>query len=57
MLATENETFNIFGAEEQSPYKLERSYAFPKDMKIRFMCDGSGNYDDVYIDEIRVLAK
>jgi hypothetical protein len=32
----------------------ESSYAFPSDMKIRFMCDASGNADDVYIDEVRV---
>ena len=47
----------IFWPEEQSPYKLERNYAFPADMKIRFMCDASDNRDDVYIDEIRVSAK
>ena len=29
-------------------------YNFPSDMKIRFMCDASGNSDDVYIDEVRV---
>ena len=31
--------------------------AFPADMKVRFMCDASGNSDDVYIDEIKVSAK
>jgi len=35
----------------------EVNYAFPADMKIRFMCDASDNRDDVYIDEIRVSAK
>lgn len=35
----------------------EANYAFPADMKIRFMCDTSDNRDDVYIDEIRVSAK
>jgi hypothetical protein len=35
----------------------ESGYTFPTDMKIRFMCDASGNRDDVYIDEIRVSAK
>jgi len=38
-------------------YIDETSYTFPTDMKIRFMCDASGNRDDVYIDEIRVSAK
>ncbi|MHC5173407.1 MAG: PASTA domain-containing protein [Planctomycetota bacterium] len=32
----------------------EGSYNFPPNMKIRFMCDASGNSDDVYIDEIIV---
>jgi carboxypeptidase T len=35
----------------------EANYAFPADMKIRFMCDTSDNRDDVYIDEIRVSVK
>lgn len=35
---------------------LESQYTFPTDMKIRFMCDASGNRDDVYIDEIRISA-
>jgi len=35
----------------------ESSYNFPTNMKIRFMCDASGNRDDVYIDEIRVSAQ
>ena len=30
------------------------SYTFPTDMNIRFMCDASGNIDDIYIDEIRI---
>lgn len=34
----------------------EASYTFPTDMKIRFMCDASGNRDDVYIDDIRITA-
>ncbi len=38
-------------------YIDESSYTFPSGMKIRFMCDASGNRDDVYIDEIRVSAK
>ncbi len=28
------------------------TYAYPTDAKLRFMCDASGNVDDVYIDEI-----
>ena len=35
----------------------EVNYAFPADIKIRFMCDASDNRDDVYIDEIRVSVK
>ena len=35
----------------------ESSYTFPTDMKIRFVCDASSDWDDVYIDEIRVSAK
>jgi hypothetical protein len=35
----------------------ESSYTFPTDMKIRFMCDASGDKDDVYIDEVSVSAK
>ncbi|MFH1999621.1 MAG: C25 family cysteine peptidase [Planctomycetota bacterium] len=35
----------------------EAGYNFPTNMKIRFMCDASGNQDDVYIDEIRVSAQ
>jgi hypothetical protein len=32
------------------------SYNFPTDMKIRFMCNGKRNNDDVYIDVIRISA-
>ncbi len=35
---------------------MESSYTFPNNMKIRFMCDASGNKDDVFVDEIRVTA-
>jgi PKD repeat protein len=35
---------------------LESSYDFPTDMRLRFMCDASGNRDDVYIDDITVTA-
>jgi bacillolysin len=35
---------------------LEANYTFPSDMKIRFMCDASGNQDDVYIDDITITA-
>jgi hypothetical protein len=35
----------------------ESSYTFPTDMKIRFVCDASGDRDDVYIDEVSVSAK
>jgi hypothetical protein len=38
-------------------YIDESSYTFPTDTKIRFMCDASGNRDDVYIDEVRVSAR
>jgi endoglucanase len=34
----------------------ESDYNFPSDMKIRFVCDASGDKDDVYIDEIRISA-
>jgi serine protease len=33
------------------------NYNFPTNMKIRFMCDASGNRDDVYIDQITVSAQ
>jgi serine protease len=29
-------------------------YAFPTNARLRFMCDASGNWDDVYIDEIEL---
>jgi len=32
------------------------SYNFPTDMKIRFQCSAGNDYDDVYIDEIRVTG-
>jgi PKD repeat protein len=35
---------------------LESNYTFPTNMKLRFMCDASGNWDDVYIDDITVTA-
>ena len=35
---------------------FETDYSFPNNMKIRFMCDASGNRDDVYIDDIRITA-
>jgi len=33
------------------------SYNFPTDMKIRFQCSASANYDDVYIDDITVIGE
>jgi len=36
---------------------LESNYTFPTDMKIRFMCDASGNSDDVYIDNITITGE
>jgi len=35
----------------------ESTYVFPTDMRIRFMCDASGDYDYVYIDEVRVSSR
>ena len=35
----------------------ETSYTFPSDMKIKFRCDASNDWDDVYIDDIWVNAK
>ncbi len=35
---------------------LESAVNFPTNMKLRFMCDASGNRDDVYIDDITVTA-
>jgi len=34
----------------------ESSYNFPTNMKLRFMCDASGNNDDVYIDNVKITA-
>ena len=34
----------------------ESDVNFPTDMKLRFMCDASGNRDDIYVDEIRITA-
>jgi serine protease AprX len=45
---------NVFYNE--TVYIDESSYTFPTNMRIRFMCDASGNMDDVYIDEVRVSA-
>lgn len=33
------------------------SVAFPADAKIRFVCDASSNYDDIYLDDISISAK
>lgn len=35
----------------------EANYTFPTGMKIRFMCDASGNQDDVYIDNVKITGK
>ena len=35
----------------------KENFAFPADMKIRFMCQASDDYDDVMIDEISIFAK
>ena len=35
---------------------LEANYTFPTNMLVRFMCDASGNFDDVYIDDITISA-
>jgi PKD repeat protein len=35
---------------------FEGDYLFPVNMKLRFMCDASGNADDVFIDNIRITA-
>jgi PKD repeat protein len=35
---------------------LESAYAFPTNMKIRFMCDTKNDGDDVYIDNVRISA-
>ena len=41
----------------ETVYVNEGPYTFPADMKVRFMCDASGNGDDIYIDEVKVSAK
>jgi PKD repeat protein len=35
---------------------LESNYVFPSNMKIRFMCNGTNNNNDVYIDNVRISA-
>ncbi len=35
----------------------EMDYAFPTNMKLRFMCNASGNSDDIYVDDIRITAR
>lgn len=35
----------------------ESNYTFPTNMLLRWMCDASGNRDDIYVDEIRVSAQ
>ncbi|MCF6169950.1 MAG: hypothetical protein L3J31_03265 [Bacteroidales bacterium] len=35
---------------------LESAYNFPTDMKIRFMCDASGNWDDIYVDDVTITG-
>jgi hypothetical protein len=42
---------------QKTVYIDEGAYTFPTGMRIRFMCDASANWDDVYIDEIRVSAR
>ncbi len=37
-------------------YINESDYAFPTDMKLRFQCDATSDYDIVYLDEIYVNA-
>ena len=54
---TSGTDFNNDTFYNKTVYVDETSHTFPTDMKIRFMCDASGNRDDVYIDEIRVSAK
>ncbi|WP_163931097.1 heparin lyase I family protein [Paraferrimonas sp. SM1919] len=41
---------------QESVTITESNYTFPSNMKIRFVGDGSGNSDDVYIDEVRIIA-
>ncbi|MCK4662622.1 MAG: endonuclease [Bacteroidales bacterium] len=45
---------NIFYAVTVPIY--ETDYNFPTDMNLRFRCDASDNKDDIYIDEIKVIA-
>jgi PKD repeat protein len=45
---------NIFYAANVSI--LESNYIFPSNMKIRFMCNGSNNNNDIYIDNVRISA-
>ncbi|MCD6415245.1 MAG: tandem-95 repeat protein, partial [Planctomycetes bacterium] len=33
------------------------TYTFASNSKVRFQCDASGNYDDIYLDEIDVSAR
>jgi hypothetical protein len=35
---------------------LESSFTFPSNMKIRFMCDASSVWDDIYIDNITITG-
>jgi PKD repeat protein len=35
---------------------LESDFIFPTNMKIRFMCNGNNNNNDVYIDNVRITA-
>ncbi|MCX6666261.1 MAG: LamG domain-containing protein [Euryarchaeota archaeon] len=37
-------------------YINESDYVFPSNMKIRFQCDASDNYDKVYIDQLYINA-
>jgi hypothetical protein len=46
---------NIFYNEKV--YIDKSNYNFPSNMKVRFVCDASGDWDDVYIDEIKVSAR
>ncbi len=46
---------NVFYSESISLSKQD--IAFAATAKIRFVCDASSNYDDVYIDEISISAK
>jgi PKD repeat protein len=35
---------------------LESNYIFPTNMKIRFLCNGSNNNNDVYIDNVKITG-